>query len=183
MKVAQEYERIVIFRLGKLLTGGARGPGLFFVLPCIDSYRKIDLRTVTYDVPPQEILSKDSVTVSVDAVVYFRTSSKFKHFRAKTKQTTPVVSIFIDPILSVTNVSDAFYSTKLLTQTTLRNVLGTKTLAEMLSDREHIAGQAQHALDEGTGPWGIKVERIEVKDIRLPQQVSNFPRFPALFVI
>lgn len=78
LKVAQEYERIVMFRLGKLLAGGARGPGLFFILPCIDSYRKIDLRTVTYDVPPQEILSKDSVTVSVDAVAYFRTSSKSK---------------------------------------------------------------------------------------------------------
>ncbi len=125
IKVVQEYERAVIFRLGKLLPGPARGPGLFFVLPCIDSYRSIDLRVMSYDVPPQEILSKDSVTVSVDAVVYFRVS---------------------DPITSVTNVNDAFYSTKLLTQTTLRNVLGTKTLAEMLSDREHIAKATESVL-------------------------------------
>lgn len=132
--------------------GGVRGPGIFFILPCIDTYRKIDLRVLTYDVPPQEILSKDSVTVSVDAVVYFRTS---------------------DPIASVNNVSDAFYSTKLLTQTTLRNVLGTRTLSEMLSEREGIAAQAQTVLDEGTEPWGIKVERIEVKDIRLPQSLTR----------
>lgn len=131
---------------------GARGPGLVFIMPCIDTYRKLDLRVVSYAVPPQEILSKDSVTVSVDAVVYFRTS---------------------DPIAAVNNVDDAIYSTKLLAQTTLRNALGMKTLSEMLTEREAIAQLTETILDEGTEHWGIKVERVEVKDIRLPQQVGR----------
>uniref|UniRef100_A0A914C955 Band 7 domain-containing protein n=1 Tax=Acrobeloides nanus TaxID=290746 RepID=A0A914C955_9BILA len=152
LKVVQEYERAVIFRLGRLMPGGARGPGLFFIIPCIDSYRKVDLRTVSFDVPPQEILSKDSVTVAVDAVVYFRISNA---------------------TISVTNVEDASRSTKLLAQTTLRNILGTRTLAEMLSDREAISLQMQATLDEATDPWGVKVERVEVKDVRLPVQLQR----------
>ncbi|GMT04550.1 hypothetical protein PENTCL1PPCAC_26724, partial [Pristionchus entomophagus] len=149
--------RAVIFRLGRLLPGGARGPGkretgYFFVIPCIDSYKKIDLRVVSFDVPPQEILSKDSVTVAVDAVVYFRISNA---------------------TVSVTNVEDASRSTKLLAQTTLRNILGTRTLAEMLSDRENISHQMQSTLDEATDPWGVKVERVEVKDVRLPVQLQR----------
>ncbi|XGW35322.1 hypothetical protein V3C99_018938 [Haemonchus contortus] len=152
IKVVQEYERAVIFRLGRLMPGGARGPGIFFVLPCIDSYKKIDLRVVSFDVPPQEILSKDSVTVAVDAVVYFRISNA---------------------TISVTNVEDASRSTKLLAQTTLRNILGTRTLAEMLSDREAISHQMQSTLDEATDPWGVKVERVEVKDVRLPLQLQR----------
>uniref|UniRef100_A0A915IPX1 Band 7 domain-containing protein n=1 Tax=Romanomermis culicivorax TaxID=13658 RepID=A0A915IPX1_ROMCU len=139
LKVANEYERVVIFRLGKLKKGGPRGPGLYFVLPCVDECRKVDLRVITYDIPPQEILSKDSVTIIVDCVVYVRIS---------------------DPIASVVNASDAFYSTKLLTQTTLRNVLGIKTLSEMLSDREGIAALTETALDEGTEPWGVKVRTL-----------------------
>ncbi|KIH68818.1 SPFH/Band 7/PHB domain protein [Ancylostoma duodenale] len=150
--VVQEYERAVIFRLGRLMPGGAKGPGIFFVLPCIDSYKKIDLRVVSFDVPPQEILSKDSVTVAVDAVVYFRISNA---------------------TISVTNVEDASRSTKLLAQTTLRNILGTRTLAEMLSDREAISHQMQCTLDEATDPWGVKVERVEVKDVRLPLQLQR----------
>ncbi|VDM53028.1 unnamed protein product [Angiostrongylus costaricensis] len=152
LQVVQEYERAVIFRLGRLLPGGARGPGIFFILPCIDSYKKIDLRVVSFDVPPQEILSKDSVTVAVDAVVYFRISNA---------------------TISVTNVEDASRSTKLLAQTTLRNILGTRTLAEMLSDREAISHQMQCTLDEATDPWGVKVERVEVKDVRLPLQLQR----------
>ncbi|KAK6114100.1 Erythrocyte band 7 integral membrane protein [Brugia pahangi] len=152
IKVVQEYERAVIFRLGRLMTGKARGPGLFFILPCIDSYRKVDLRVVSFDVPPQEILSRDSVTVAVDAVIYFRISNA---------------------TVSVTNVEDAGHSTKLLAQTTLRNILGTKTLAEMLSDREAISMQMQNTLDEATGPWGVRVERVEVKDVRLPVQLQR----------
>ncbi|KAF8385938.1 hypothetical protein PRIPAC_75080 [Pristionchus pacificus] len=152
IKVVQEYERAVIFRLGRLLPGGARGPGIFFVIPCIDSYKKVDLRVVSFDVPPQEILSKDSVTVAVDAVVYFRISNA---------------------TVSVTNVEDASRSTKLLAQTTLRNILGTRTLAEMLSDRENISHQMQSTLDEATDPWGVKVERVEVKDVRLPVQLQR----------
>jgi len=152
VKVVQEYERAVIFRLGRLLAGGARGPGIFFILPCLDNYIKVDLRTVTFDVPPQEILTKDSVTVAVDAVVYYRTAN---------------------PTMSVTNVEDAAKSTKLLAATTLRNVLGTKTLGEVLSDRDHICNAMQGSLDLATDPWGIKVERVEVKDVRLPVQLQR----------
>ncbi|XP_067016629.1 stomatin-like [Acropora muricata] len=152
LKIVQEYERAVIFRLGRLLPGGAKGPGLFFILPCIDSYQKVDLRTVSFDVPPQEILTKDSVTVAVDAVVYFRIH---------------------DATTSITNVENANRSTRLLAQTTLRNVLGTKNLSEILADREHISHTMQSSLDEATDPWGVKVERVEVKDVRLPQQLQR----------
>uniref|UniRef100_A0A915JVH0 Band 7 domain-containing protein n=1 Tax=Romanomermis culicivorax TaxID=13658 RepID=A0A915JVH0_ROMCU len=172
LKVVQEYERAVIFRLGRLIGGGARGPGIFFVLPCIENYTKVDLRTVSFDVPPQEILTKDSVTVSVDAVVYYRVSNA---------------------TVSVANVENAHHSTRLLAQTTLRNMLGTKNLAEILSDREtvsscmqvgrfllHIIFQMnqifhfrQNILDEATESWGIKVERVEVKDVRLPVQLQR----------
>ena len=130
IKVVQEYERAVIFRLGRLVTGGARGPGIFFIIPCIDTYTKVDLRTVSFDVPPQEILSKDSVTVAVDAVVYFRISNA---------------------IASVSNVEDYARSTRLLAATTLRNVLGTKNLSEILSERESISHMIQTSLDEATG--------------------------------
>lgn len=140
-QVVQEYERAVIFRLGRLVTGGARGPGIFFIIPCIDTYTKVDLRTVSFDVPPQEILSKDSVTVAVDAVVYFRISNA---------------------IASVSNVEDYARSTRLLAATTLRNVLGTKNLSEILSEREAISHMIQSSLDEATDSWGVKVERVEV---------------------
>merc|ERR1719431_690822 len=129
LKVVLEYERAVIFRLGRLLPGGAKGPGLFIVLPCIESYKKVDLRTITLGVPPQEVLTKDSVTVSVDAVVYYRVSNA---------------------IVSVTNVKDTHHSTKLLAQTSLRNILGTKNLHEILSDRDSIAGAMQTILNEAT---------------------------------
>ncbi|XP_015789153.1 band 7 protein AGAP004871 [Tetranychus urticae] len=152
IKVVQEYERAVIFRLGRLLKGGARGPGIFFVIPCIDSYTKVDLRTVTFDVPPQEVLSKDSVTTTVDAVVYYRISNA---------------------TVAVTNVEDYGRSTRLLAATTLRNVLGTKNLSELLSERESISHMIQSSLDEATDPWGVKVERVEVKDVRLPQQLQR----------
>eukprot|EP00094_Tigriopus_californicus_P004179 TCALIF_04027-PA protein Name:"Similar to sto-2 Stomatin-2 (Caenorhabditis elegans)" AED:0.30 eAED:0.30 QI:0/0.28/0/1/1/1/8/0/359 len=151
-KVVQEYERAVIFRLGRLLDGGSKGPGIFFVLPCIESYQKVDLRTITLDVPPQEVLTRDSVTVSVDAVVYYRVSNA---------------------TVSVANVENAHHSTRLLAQTTLRNILGTKNLHEILSDRESISASMQSALDEATEPWGIKVERVEIKDVRLPVQLQR----------
>ncbi|KAF7635912.1 PHB domain-containing protein [Meloidogyne graminicola] len=152
VKVVKEYERAVIFRLGRLLPGGARGPGIFIIIPCIDTFRKVDLRVLSFDVPPQEILSRDAVTVAVDVVVYFRISNA---------------------TISVTNVEDSSRSTKLLAQTTLRNILGTKTLAEMLSDREQISLQMQSTLDEITSPWGVKVERVEMKDVRLPVQLQR----------
>ncbi|XP_076436460.1 mechanosensory protein 2-like isoform X1 [Babylonia areolata] len=152
IKVVQEYERAVIFRLGRILSGGAKGPGLFFIIPCMDSYTKVDLRTVSFDVPPQEVLTRDSVTVAVDAVVYYRVQNA---------------------TMSITNVEDANRSTRLLAATTLRNVLGTKNLAEILSDREAISHLMQSSLDEATDPWGVKVERVEVKDVRLPVQLQR----------
>ncbi|XP_039285875.1 band 7 protein AGAP004871 isoform X1 [Nilaparvata lugens] len=151
-KVVQEYERAVIFRLGRLVSGGAKGPGIFFILPCIDNYARVDLRTRTYDVPPQEVLTKDSVTVSVDAVVYYRVSNA---------------------TISVANVANAHHSTRLLAQTTLRNVLGTRPLHEILSEREAISNTMQTNLDDATEAWGIKVERVEIKDVRLPIQLQR----------
>ncbi|KAI1298117.1 Mechanosensory protein 2 [Halotydeus destructor] len=152
VKVVQEYERAVIFRLGRLVRGGARGPGIFIIIPCIDTYCKVDLRTVSFDVPPQEILSRDSVTVAVDAVVYFRISNA---------------------TAAVSNVEDYGRSTRLLAATTLRNVLGTKNLSEILSEREIISHIMQENLDEATDPWGVKVERVEIKDVRLPVQLQR----------
>ncbi|VDD93544.1 unnamed protein product [Enterobius vermicularis] len=148
--VYREYERAVIMRLGRLISGGTKGPGLFMIMPCIDTFKMVDLRVLSFDVPPQEILSRDSVTVSVEAVIYFRVSN---------------------PVISVTNVNDAQFSTKLLAQTTLRNVLGTRTLSEMLSERDSMV--IEQALAEGTDPWGVKVERVEIKDIRLPHQLMR----------
>jgi len=152
LKIVQEYERAVIFRVGRLVSGGARGPGIFFILPCIDNYIKVDLRVVSFDVPPQEILTRDSVTITVDAVTYFRISN---------------------PIQSVCNVEDAQRSTKLLAQTTLRNELGTKNLSEVLLERENISLSIQQILDAGTDPWGVKVERVEIKDVRLPVMLQR----------
>ncbi|XP_067130037.1 band 7 protein AGAP004871-like isoform X2 [Centruroides vittatus] len=152
IKVVQEYERAVIFRLGRLLQGGAKGPGIFFILPCIENYTKVDLRTLTFDVPPQEVLTKDSVTVSVDAVVYYRVHNA---------------------TVSVANVENAHHSTRLLAQTTLRNMLGTHNLHEILAEREAISNSMQNALDETTDAWGIKVERVEIKDVRLPVQLQR----------
>ncbi|VDN02090.1 unnamed protein product [Thelazia callipaeda] len=158
LKVIREYERAVVMRLGRLINSGTKGPGLFFIVPCIDTCRIVDLRVLSFDVPPQEILSRDSVTVSVDAVIYFRINN---------------------PVISVTNVNDAQFSTKLLAQTTLRNVLGTRTLSEMLSERDSIANVCsfclviEQVLEEGTDPWGVQVQRVEIKDIRLPHQLMR----------
>jgi len=151
-KVVQEYERAVIFRLGRLVKGGARGPGIFFINPFIDTYRQVDLRTVSFDVPPQEILSRDSVTVAVDAVVYYRVQN---------------------PTIAISNVENFSLSTRLLAATTLRNVLGMKNLSEILTDRENISHSMQATLDEATDPWGVKVERVEIKDVRLPVQMQR----------
>jgi len=152
VKVVQEYERAVIFRLGRLRGGGAKGPGLFFILPCIDTYNKVDLRTVSFDVPPQEVLTRDSVTVSVEAVVYYRVSN---------------------PTMATNNIEDFSHSTRLLAATTLRNVLGTRNLAEILSERESISKVMQDSLDEATETWGVKAERVEIKDVRLPVHLQR----------
>merc|ERR1719362_681155 len=115
IKVVQEYERAVIFRLGRLLSGGARGPGVFFIIPCVDIFEKIDMRTATYEIPPQEILTKDSVTVFVNAIMYYKVANA---------------------IHAVANVDDYSGSARLLAATTLRNVLGTLTLGDILCNRE-----------------------------------------------
>ncbi|KAG8332661.1 hypothetical protein J6590_017885 [Homalodisca vitripennis] len=143
-----EYERAVIFRLGRLRSGGARGPGLFFVLPCTDDYFLVDLRTVTFDVPCQE----ESFFVS-----------------KKTKHCSQLCSI--DSYASQQSLLS--YSTRTLAATTLRNVMGTCNLAEILTQREALAGIMQGTLDEATERWGIKVERVEIKDVRLPAQLQR----------
>jgi len=152
VQVVQEYERTVIFRLGRLLSGGARGPGVFFIIPCVDIYEKIDLRVRNFNVPPQEILSKDSVTVFVNAIMYYRVK---------------------DPISAVANVDDYSGSARLLAATTLRNVLGTRNLGDILSDRESIALEMQSSLEVATAAWGVQVERVEVKDVRVPENLQR----------
>ncbi|KAF4797708.1 Erythrocyte band 7 integral membrane protein [Turdus rufiventris] len=143
IKIIKEYERAIIFRLGRILKGGAKGP---------DSFIKVDMRTISFDIPPQEILTRDSVTVNVDGVVYYRVQNA---------------------TLAVANITNADSATRLLAQTTLRNVLGTKSLSEILSDREEIARSMQVTLDEATDNWGIKVERVEIKDVKLPVQLQR----------
>ena len=150
--VVKEYERAVIFRLGRLKEGGVVGPGLFFIIPCMDEIKIVDLRTVAYDVPAQEILTKDSVTVQVDAVVYYNVE---------------------DALLATVTVEQAGWSTRLLASTTLRNMLGVKTLAEILTDRDVIAQDMKEILDKATNPWGIKVDYVVVKDVRLPVQMQR----------
>merc|ERR1719277_2439709 len=152
VKVVQEYERAVIFRLGRLLTGGARGPGGFFVIPCVDVYEKIDMRSQTFEIPPQEILTKDSVTVFVNAIMYYKVANATH---------------------AIANVDDYSGSARLLAATTLRNVLGTMNLGDILSQRESIAKEMKETLDEGTEPWGVMVERVEVKDVRVPEQLQR----------
>jgi len=148
--IVSEYERAVVFRLGRLM--GAKGPGMFMILPCIDDITRVDLRTVSFDIPPQEVLTKDSVTINVDAVVYYRVN---------------------DPVLSVYKVENAQYSTRLLAQTCLRNQLGSFTLAGVLSERETIANEMQTFLDTATDPWGIVVERVEIKNVILPRELQR----------
>merc|ERR1712233_97585 len=152
IKIIQEYERAVIFRLGRINGKKAVGPGMFFVIPCTDSFLKVDMRTVSFDIPPQEILTRDSVTIAVDAVVYYRV---------------------FNAVDNVQNVDNAGSATRLLAQTTLRNILGTRSLSGILAEREAISGEMLELLDTATDPWGIKVERVEVKDVRLPQQLQR----------
>ena len=125
-----------------MLSGGARGPGVFFIIPCVDIYEKIDMRTATYEIPPQEILTKDSVTVFVNAIMYYKVR---------------------DATSAIANVDDYSGSARLLAATTLRNVLGTKNLGDILSERESIANEMQDLLLEATEPWGVTVERVEVE--------------------
>lgn len=150
VKIVAEYERGVIFRLGRLV--GARGPGLFVILPIIDRMVTVDLRTVTMDVPSQECITRDNVTVKVNAVIYFRV---------------------VNPESSVTRVLDHFRATSQISQTTLRSVLGQSDLDEVLSERERINAKLQQIIDEQTEPWGVKVSTVEVKDVELPQGMQR----------
>jgi regulator of protease activity HflC (stomatin/prohibitin superfamily) len=150
IKVVQEYERGVIFRLGRFV--GARGPGLFFIIPFIDRMVKVDLRTVTLDVPSQEAISRDNVTLKVNAVVYFRV---------------------LDPGKAIIQVEDYRRATWQIAQTTLRNVIGQSELDELLAHREKVNEELQRIIDEQTEPWGIKVSIVEVKDVELPQTMQR----------
>jgi regulator of protease activity HflC (stomatin/prohibitin superfamily) len=150
IKIVQEYERGVIFRLGRLI--GAKGPGFFLIIPFFDRMVKVDLRIVTMDVPPQDVITKDNVTVKVNAVVYFRV---------------------VDPESSVVKVLDHIRATSLISQTTLRNVLGQSELDELLSQREALNQKLQHIIDEQTDPWGVKVSIVEIKDVELPETMRR----------
>jgi regulator of protease activity HflC (stomatin/prohibitin superfamily) len=150
VKIVSEYERGVIFRMGRLV--GAKGPGLFLILPIVDRMVKIDLRIVTMDVPSQECITRDNVTVKVNAVIYFRV---------------------VTPEDAVVKVLDHFRATSQIAQTTLRSVIGQSDLDELLSEREHINERLQKIIDEQTEPWGVKVSTVEVKDVELPQTMQR----------
>jgi len=150
IKIVQEYERGVIFRLGRLT--GAKGPGLFLIIPFIDRMVKVDLRVVTLDVPPQDVITKDNVTVKVNAVVYFRV---------------------VDPQNSVVKVLDHIRATSQIAQTTLRNVLGQVELDELLASREKLNQMLQKIIDEYTEPWGVKVSTVNIKDVELPETMRR----------
>ncbi len=146
IKVVKEYERAVIFRLGRLL--GAKGPGLFFIIPFVDNFMKVDLRIVTADVPEQRTITKDNVTVGVDAVVYYKV---------------------FDPVKAVTRIENYHYGVIMLAQTTLRDVIGQVELDDLLTKREEINKRLQEILDILTDPWGIKVTAVTLKEVKLPE--------------
>ena len=150
VRIVAEYERGVIFRLGRLI--GAKGPGLFFLIPLIDRMVKVSLRTVTFDVQPQEIMTKDNVPAKVNAVIYFRV---------------------IDPCKAVVDVQNYQLATMQIAQTTLRGVLGESELDELLSARDKINQKLQQIIDEQTDPWGIKVSVVEVKEVELPETMKR----------
>ena len=150
VKIVQEYERGVIFRLGRLV--GPRGPGLFFIIPMVDRMIKVDLRVVTLEIPPQEAITKDNVTVKVNAVAFFRV---------------------VDPSAAIVQVEDFRKATWQISQTTLRSVLGQSSLDELLTHREAINQMLQKIIDQQTEPWGIKVGIVEVKDVELPDTMKR----------
>jgi regulator of protease activity HflC (stomatin/prohibitin superfamily) len=151
IKVAREYERGIIFRLGRLLPQ-PKGPGLFILIPVVDRMVKVDLRTITLTVPPQEVITKDNVPVRVNAVAYFR---------------------IVDPKAAIVQIENFMVATSQIAQTTLRSVLGQHQLDELLSEREKINGILQGIIDESTAPWGIKVSIVEVKDVEIPSGMQR----------
>ena len=150
IKVVQEYERGVVFRLGRL--AGVRGPGLILLIPFLERMQKVDLRTVTMDIPAQEVITKDNVTIRVNAVAYFRV---------------------LNPDAAVVNVADYIRATSQIAQTTLRSVLGQSTMDDLLAERDMINQQLAKIIDDQTEPWGIKVSVVEVKDVELPQSMQR----------
>ncbi|MBI4308173.1 MAG: slipin family protein [Chloroflexi bacterium] len=150
IRVVQEYERGVMFRLGRLM--GPRGPGFIFMIPFVERMQKVDLRVVTLNVPAQECITKDNVTVRVNAVVYFRV---------------------VGPNEAVVKVMDHVQATSQISQTTLRSVLGQSDLDELLTQRERLNQRLQHIIDEQTEPWGVKVSVVEIKDVELPQSMQR----------
>ena len=152
IRILREYERGVIFRLGKLHKRGAKGPGLIFLIPLVDRMVRMDLRVVTIDVAKQEVMTRDNVPATVDAVLYFRV---------------------IDPVAAVIKVENFLKATSLIAQTTLRSVLGQAPLDDLLSQRESINQKLQEIIDRQTEPWGIKVTAVEVKDVALPDTMKR----------
>lgn len=150
VKVLREYERAVVFRLGRLV--GARGPGLILLVPLIDRMVKVDLRTVTMEVHPQEVITRDNIPVRVDAVVYFRV---------------------VDAARAIVEVENFHYATSQIARTTLRSVVGQVELDELLAHREQINQRLQRIVDEATGPWGVKVSAVEIKDVELPEGMKR----------
>ena len=150
IRVVREYERLVVFRLGRL--AGERGPGLVLLIPVVDRAVKVGLRTVTMDVPPQDIITRDNVTVKVNAVVYFRV---------------------VDARQAITQVENFLYATSQIAQTTLRSILGQQELDELLSEREKLNLALQQVIDRQTEPWGVKVTNVEVKNVDLPQEMQR----------
>jgi regulator of protease activity HflC (stomatin/prohibitin superfamily) len=151
IKVAREYERGIVFRLGRLLPA-PKGPGLFILIPVVDRMVKVDLRTITLTVPPQEVITKDNVPVRVNAVAYFR---------------------IVDPKAAIVQIENYMVATSQIAQTTLRSVLGQHVLDELLSEREKINAILQGIIDESTAPWGIKVSIVEVKDVEIPSGMQR----------
>jgi regulator of protease activity HflC (stomatin/prohibitin superfamily) len=151
VKVAREYERAVVFRLGRLFPQ-PKGPGLFFLIPIVDRMVKVDLRTITLNIPPQEVITKDNVPVRVNAVAYFR---------------------IVEPKDAIVQVENFMVATSQIAQTTLRSVLGQHVLDELLSERDKINAILQGIIDEATGPWGIKVSIVEVKDVEIPTSMQR----------
>ena len=152
VRVVTEYERGVLFRLGRVDPANLKGPGLRLIWPLIDRMQKVDLRTVTLDVPPQEVITKDNVTIKVNAVVYFNV---------------------MNPIDAVIKIANHFTATSLYAQTTLRNILGQHELDEILAEREKIGQALQKIIDEATDAWGVKVSAVEIKDIELPEEMRR----------
>lgn len=152
IRVLREYERGVIFRLGRILDTGSKGPGIILLIPIIDKMVKVSLRTVVMDVPPQDVITKDNVSIKVNAVIYFRV---------------------IEPKLAILEIENYLVGTSQLAQTTLRSVLGQSELDDLLSQREKINIRLQEIIDQQTEPWGVKVTHVEVKQIDLPQEMQR----------